>query len=716
MIRSSLYLCIVILCVYLRRYVAEERHRHFAGFRVVKDGSSVFPGLVPQLNDHVYLAYYNTVHGINNDEITTEEEGNLVPDNVQPGLSILSFPKSDADKVSSGRASYVESCCMALTAISMSGRLPGSANSKGSSCSLGLFYRRCLGLNGQLVSDVDTQYASCLSQLPKGITIGDVYLFEKWARQCPKPLYADDAELQQKAKSCHSAFKGAPSAKGMTDARHCFLNDVLGVEWVPYAEVHRESATSKIIPNHSEADASNHPRMWQYQHMPKVAEFALGIPDAVTKFYKVALKKSQNAKAKAISKFLESHATDIRLRYMTLAIINRSGEQRTELSFGISFSSPEDAAMPEFDFVAPEKVHGCMSASVLGTVEPLIAAEAINAQLMYSQFAGEGQHRWMTVTATINVLPLKRLLGFPEKIYLKVAHMFDSNVYLDNDELNQSFQRLESEAEVTGLHSSKVDEGTDAKTGLADIHTIRTQFINVEDPEMRSSPLIWYGYIALDTWSLSYDRVQVRYRLPVHLRYVYMNKGMTREVADAARGEELSQYTEGQYATVMLSEPMLFVLNTKNSRYGADEDITPLVESYIAFRRRVSFLNLVAPGSKETTKGKPVQRLSWRRVYITKRDSAYITGASASVCNPDRSGLAFVTRSFSVERCPKTNKSALTYKGQQAYVVFTAPRGDYRDFPVVFIVTVVVTVVAALVSLTMVRKSMAELFDKRKMD
>ncbi|GFE55091.1 vesicular inhibitory amino acid transporter [Babesia ovis] len=702
MINPLMCINILTIAIHLCCVAANGQQRHFAVFNVTESGHDAFLSKLPLMNDHVYLIYHNTHLDLDKDAAIANQDCYL-PDNVQPGLSILSYRNPYLTRRYVDDASYVEAWCFTLTSVFLSAKLEVESATNGSFCTLNLFYNRCLKLNGREGSDNAIRYTKCLSELPNGMTIEDVYQFEKWARQCPMPLYGDKAQLYNIAEECNIALEQFPI--DAIKLRHCFFHDLLSFDWVPYAEIQKKVDQYKTLSKFTHIQPPKKHDVWQYQRLHRVAEMALGLDKASNDLYNNVLQRSSDTKVKAIREFLSSHATNIRLQYFTAAFTSRNGERRNEFSFALSFECARDAPMPKFDFVTTEKGNISGAASAIGELEPLMDIGGMKAKLKYSDITGEGQHRMWTVSFTLNVIPLKRMLGFPSKIYLKVVHMLDNTLYLDNDELNRTFDRLDNEDMITKLRPAPTYIDHEKRMETASVRVIRTPFINVEDAEHRSSPIVWYGYIALDTWTLNYERLDIEYRLPIHVRYLHMNKGMTTEVRGAIKEEELGKFTETQYTTVTVGEPMLFFLDTTNNRQQESRDMPPLIQTYFSFRRRMSFLKLVGAGYRPSDPTKARSRNWWRRIYVSKDDNAATTGLPAEVCSPDRSGLAFATRSFSLERCPG-KKEAKKHMDQHTYMVFTAPMGSFKDFNTVAVVTAITTVLVTIVTLIIIYKAL----------
>ncbi|EDO08588.1 putative integral membrane protein [Babesia bovis T2Bo] len=706
-----IFVCAIALIPYI--VYANEQQRYFAAFSVHQNGSNAFLAQMPLMNDHIYLAYHNTsVEDSSNRAFNNE--GIYLPDNVNPGLSILSYRNPYLTRRVSENTSYVESWCFALTAVFVSGKLP-QGTSKGNNCSLELFYHRCLDLNGKLDFDISNRYTQCLKSLPSTLTVKDAYLFEKWARECPKPLYADKNELYNIAEACNAALDGSPSPTSVMKQRHCFFHDILTMNWTPFSQIQKNVDKFKTLSMFTVTEPPKKLDAWQYQHMSKVAEIALGLPTMTSQFLKNVLQCSTDEKTKNIASFLSKHAKNLQVKYYTAAITSRNGQRKNEISFAVSFECNKEDQLPEFDFIAREDHKIPINSLILGDVDPMFQPGKPNAKIEYLNMEGEGQHRTWTVSITINVTQIKKLLGFPTTIYLKVAHMLDGNMYIDNDELNDLFNRLESEVKVTGLTTSEVDNRTGKPYGTAMIEFIKTPFVNIEDGELNSSPIIWYGYIALDTWSLTYEHLKLQYRLPMHVRYLHMNKGMTKEIADFVKSDEVLHENNADYSLVTVSEPMVFFLHTTNKPQKETGTLPPMAEQYLKFKRSTSFLNLVGAGYKPPV-SKNANKMWWRRIYITKSELPNAEGPPASVCAPTKTKYPFSTRTFSAELCPG-KKDGHIYMDHHTYLTLMAPIGHYKEFGTVTKVTIATTIAVAAITLLIVIKSLMDMTDvKRKTD
>ncbi|GBE60959.1 related to D-lactate dehydrogenase [Babesia ovata] len=696
---------------------ADKVQRRFAAFTISEEGPSAPLGFVPQSTEQVYLAYYSGLVDVYSDA-DDERRYNLFPDNVHPGLSILSHPKQSASEaIGSFRADAAvtaESWCFALTAFFLSGRMPRSADAEDSKCTLDLFYHRCLGLNGHTDAEDENDYTSCLAQLPPGASLEDVYMFEKWSRRCPKPLYADSLSVNTKAAVCNGVFSESPSVASLVTERHCYLHDLLTLDWIPYSEVQHQAGSSLSAMINPDKVAAKYMNTWRYLQTSKSAEFQLGLSHAVSDFYKEVMTALSSDKAKNIATFLDEQATNVQIRYAVAAFTNRDGIIKSELSFGVAFNSAAAADVPEFDFITPVNIPAHVTSSVLGMVDPLMKESAVKADVGYSEFQGRGQHRSWTVSITLDVLPLKKMLGFPGRLYLKVAHMLERSVLLDNDELNGWFDRLESEDDLTKIEASPVELDTERKVGIARLRTLRTPFIDIEQHEMHSAPVLYYGYIAVDGWALSLERLEVQYTLLTHTRYMHMNKGLTPELAHAPGVRALKGLTSWRYDLTFISEPLVYILDSPKVPSGIGSAVPPMAMSYVEYLRSISFLKLVGQDAADADTPALTKKTQWRRIYTTNHASGPSSEAAIEVCKPKRTGLALVGRMFSMERCAGTRNRVLKIAEQQGYVVFSTPVGKYASYNIAVVTTFAVTVIVTIVSIALALKGSVDLVVKDK--
>ncbi|GIX63552.1 uncharacterized protein BcabD6B2_29870 [Babesia caballi] len=698
-----------------------DGQRRFAAFTLEEEGQGALLGDLAPSNGQVYLSYYNSAldaQGKRAEETTVDGSCNVLPDNVNPGLSVLFRPKSGTPAEHEGNwadaRGSVESWCFALTTLFMPSKMRSAKGTKKTPCTLEMFYYRCLSLNGRETPEFLKPYTYCLAQLPTGVSIEDVYVFEKWAQRCPKPLYADGGALLGQEKACQATFSSEVSNATLVMNRHCFLQDLLGIDWIPYAEATQKRPKSLTDIVHVNKGVTPDASMWRYLYVPKVAELALGLPDAVYDFCQWTLGSSSSEKGRAIDAFLKNQASNVRLGYFIATFTHLGGKHTAQFTFGLSFDSAEDATVPPFDFFTPDSTLACGSSAILGKVDPLISMGSIRSTFGYQNLEGQGQHRTLTLSFTVEVLPLKRRLGFPERVYMKVVHMLERSVYLDNDEMNRLYQRLSSEDELKTLPASPVTKGHNAKTGVAHVNGFMTPFINIEDTEARSSPVVYNGYVALNGWALKYDRIELQFRLPVHARYLHMNRGATPEMAETPAAADLAARIAEKYELVLLAEPKLFFLDLAKGPTGVNEEEVPLVRSYVDFLRRVSFMSYVGAGAGGVAPVKPEAKRPWRRLYFSERVSRFVSVSPTHLSSPKRTGVAFVTSTFALSDCATTRAGERKVTDRQLYVAFSMPVGISRHFFVVLVATLCVTVFVTLVSLRLVCRSGAALGAKEK--
>ncbi|CDR93871.1 membrane protein, putative [Babesia bigemina] len=714
---ASVFVGVCLLWAFLAAEAADKVQRRFAAFTISEEGPSTPLGFVPQSVEQVYLAYYSGLVDVYGD--AEEERGrNLFPDNVHPGLSILSYPKQSAsESVGSVRADAtvtLESWCFAVTSFFLSSRMPRVAGDADGKCTLDLFYHRCLGLNGHADAEDETDYRSCLVQLSSTSSLEDVYMFEKWSRRCPKPLYADSLSMNAKAAACNGLFSESPSVASLVTGRHCYLHDLLTLDWIPYSEVQRQAGSSLSTMINPDKVAANYMNTWRYLQPSKSAEFQMGFSTSVSDFHNEVMAASSSTKAKNISAFLANQATNVQIRYVIAAFTNRDGVVKSELSFGVAFDSPASVDVPEFDFITPAGLPAHVTSSVLGMVDPLMRESSIKADVGYSEFHGRGQHRSWIVSITLDVLPLKKMLGFPARLYLRVVHMLERSLFLDNDELNGWFARLESEDDVTKIEASPVELDKDRNVGVARLRTLRTPFIDIEQHEMHCAPILYYGYVAVDGWAMSLDRLEVQYTLMTHTRYMHMNKGLTQELLRTPGVRALKSVTGWRYDLTFVNEPLVYVLDSPKVPSGIGSEVPATAMSYVEYLRGISFMKFVGRDIADADAPALANKTQWRRIYTTNHASGPSSESAVEVCKPKRTGLAFVGRVFSMGRCAGTRHRVLKIAEQQGYVVFSTPVGKYSNYNISVVATFIATVLVTIVSVALALRGSADLVVKEK--
>lgn len=679
-----------------------NKQRHLAAFTLSEDTGTTTLGRISSVNEDVYIAYYNdsaSVYGKPGENVEANESCHFVVDNINPGLSILYMPRENwgistkvdyYDKVGSTSA-----WCITLVTLFMAGKWRNSEQLGEYTAPLDTLYHRCVSLNYLWEVEPTEAYEDLIRNLPKGTTIEDIYLFERWSRRCPRPLYVDEKDVVARALECHSIHGKMPLSSPDISYRDCFLNDLLGFQWNPQSK-------RKVNPFSRNKRDPNEPKEWNYMYTPKLADISLSLNNSIVDFCRLLASRGATAKHREIAGFLDEHISSIRLHYAVGSISSRGGGRHANFSFVMSYEAPHPVKLSAFDYASSESTSPACSSAILGHIDPLMHGNNVFNRLEYSEMTGNGQHRSVRVSITLDSGVLRKLTAPGNRIYIKVIHMLDRSVYLDNDELNNFFKRVDSD-KVDKIQTSKVTP-LGAGIGGAELKTIRTPFINIEDPEMRSAPVIYHGYVALEPSSLTFAKIELHYRLLLHTRYMHMNEGLTPSLAALDVDNRLPGVGTWKYDVSILAEPQVYVLKTQPLL--SPVTVPSHVTTYIAFLRGISFLNVASVGYTDNHRShdslKAAKRDTWHRIYFTDRPKSK---KSMQLCNPESSGLALVTNTFSFSRCPFREGEDHKEQEQQTYITFTVPVGEFGGIFMVIFLTVMVMVVASTISLRLTYKT-----------
>ncbi|KAK1937557.1 putative membrane protein [Babesia divergens] len=710
----SIYYLLALIYVLPRISFVDGERRHFAAFTLSDYGSTTTLGRLASVNEDVYIAYYNSnvgVYDIGNFDVSGFDKCHLVLDNVNPGLSILYLPQHNSyvpiKGSSEATAGSEASWCITLVALFMSGKWRKSGRLGAYTAPLDLFYHRCISLHYQWDVAPTDAYMQLLYDLPPDVTLEDIYLFEKWSRRCPKPLYVNETYMTGQSLICNKIHGKIPLSEPSISTRYCFMNDLLDIDWIPYSKYKKEPP-AVVLPGRKPI------RHWGYLYAPKAAELSLSLDKSIVDFARLFASSGSDARSRKISEFLESHIGSIRLHYMIGSLSSRGAKRSVEFTFALSFDSDAPVDASTYDFIWRYSNTNSCGSAILGRFDPLMHDPTALIKLEYKKLGGQGQHRTWPISITISTGVLRKMTAPGSLIYVKVVHMLDRTVYVDNDELDRLFHRIESE-KLDDIVTSVV-KMKDYKTGVAQLRTFRTPYINVEDPESESSPVIFYGYIAVEPSCLTFEKIEIQYTLPLHARYMHMCKKLPRILTTLDVDDRISRIASWDYDISIIAEPQVYVLDSTPFQidFGTDLHLT----EYIAFLRNISLLSRVSVGIRDPNrlisilKPAPPQH-RWHRIYFTARPLSTI---AVRVSNAERRGVATVTSKFSVIQCSYARCEPIHLKDQHAYVVLTIPVGNHGDFNTIITVTIVVVASAAIGTLYLVYMSAFTKKPKRKIE
>ncbi|AFZ78995.1 hypothetical protein BEWA_018400 [Theileria equi strain WA] len=636
----------------------------------------------------LYFAYYNTII----DESYGKESSYRLLDNIASGLSVFTHPtpnfgEYEKDTIDKHLLSSSGGWCYILTLFIFYPKLRVDLTDQNH-----LFnelYNRCMILNGSFSDHNFREYSSSIL-FSSNVTLDDLYIFEKFSRMCPKPLYLSTRDIEHCSK--HTSNNDKSIIADFFLHRECYMNDIMDLNLIPYGKLYKDSTKSIKSLIDPLAVLDLYLDKWSYVYMPKQMELELSMDKLSLLLLMKLLSNSTTQKLISIRKFL--YSTDIinmRVNSITGGIslnydsgstnINKSD---TELVFGLSFDLKGNTEMLK-NFHVP--INGKDMNQLYKTLRTSHEKEYVY-DLNYQDISGQGQHRWITISISLD----RELLGLysPKhgKYYIKLVHMLDHSIYLDNDELDTMYTRVEDEKDIFILEPSYASINEDRSADI-NLKVLKTPFINIEEPEINSSPIIYNAYAILEESLLTYSPLRISYKLPIHSRYMNMNKSLTKEIMKIDKLGLLDGKKQLKHGLSLTSEPKLYIY-TENM--PESEVLEKYAEEYLIFLRSISFATFVSNNSNRS-KSNGI----WQRLYF---GSSNDINKPIDLCKGERTGIAYVSRKFSTESCnPIIHEMRRNVIDSECYLAFSVPIGAQDDIKLINNVTVGIITLSCLLSL-----------------
>ncbi|KAK2195335.1 bifunctional Phosphatidylinositol-glycan biosynthesis class X protein/Glycosylphosphatidylinositol-mannosyltransferase I [Babesia duncani] len=658
--------------------ISINARRIFAAFEVEESCTPGFHEAIDFNTSALYFAYYNTNHESN---VWFNGYSHLnfdVLDNAPSGLSIVTRNEKNESKSESGHLVHsIEGWCYVLSLATVYSKVLSHDPSQATNVAT-LFYKRCLELNNQVSSEATEGYRKLLSRGFKLISVEDAYMFEKWSIMCPKPSLIDDDKLAEHVSICKTlnSVKKRHLQLLFYKHRQCFMNDFADYEVEPYSLVHKKFLTTPRALFHKYELCKTLLGKWSIQHMPKVAQIDLGLDGLMRTFVTSLLKEGKCTNYPLILHYLNH---DWRLHYITASFEKSQG---MKLKVGLSFDRDPKTigSLNVFNYYTNGFTMLTRSLSTpYRTFYP-----PLTHSFHYDDIKGTGQHRHMDIVVELDARVL-RWLTFPDgRCYIKMTQVLDTSVFLDIYELRNTFDIIEEE-KLSAIQTSALHV-YDQKAYVT-LKTLRIRFSNIEDPQVTSSPVIYSGYVALDTEILKYDKLVIKYQLPIHTRYVHMNKHISPELSGLDTNTTLPRFT-ASYTSAFISEPFVYIYMPHDTRIVG----TPEYE-YLLFLKDTSFATFASQFLPEKEFG---DKGFWQRCYISRR------GVNLNVVDPCNikshdTGIGSTTFSFTNYKCASKNK--VDIQDSRCYLTFPIPVSNQEYFGLVSIVTALTVFGATLVTM-----------------
>ncbi|UKJ90142.2 hypothetical protein MACJ_001073 [Theileria orientalis] len=614
---------------------------------------------------------------------------------------------------------------------------------------------RCMNLNYNFTNrKVDMDFVDLL--INTETQLDDVYLFEKFSRMCPRPCYLNKQDVGTCRKSPN--LKDLEVVNEFTSNPGCYLNDFFQKHCLSYSAMKRKTVNSFKSLFNPDSNIFMYADKWSYLHMPKRVELELSMDNLSYLLFLKMVKNCETKNCKEIQELVSAGALkNLSVKFVAVRVdlTSEDPEQRLNLSFGLTFNVDQfrvnninqlfDFSIKDVDFdvyydvllgfdPSPtfngsdnEVKNGDKAATLRDRynkyMEPRLnkykikqepngsdQSDRFQNKFEFLNMKGLGQHREVTLSATVNTSVFRMLRPLNSRFYLKLTHMLDTGVYIDNDEIQNSFHFVNHESELFKRHPDAMVADEDG-TARVTLTLLSTPFVDIEQPEMNSSPVIYHGYVVVDESVLNFKKLAVTYTLTLHTRYMNMNKTITDELERVDNLRLLRSQVSREYAMVMVSQPNLYVLNP----YSAFESVAleyPYLRSLL-FMRKASF-NTFA-GSEYSTKVSDRlvvdgAEVKWVPMRFTDCNSCNI---SLKLCQGYRTGLATSTKVVNTYFCnPIIREMGGDVVESGCYLVFSVPVGDQYEYRFVSNVTFSVIFISCLVSAVMVFKYMDKMGHK----
>nr|PVC50254.1 hypothetical protein MACL_00002448 [Theileria orientalis] len=581
--------------------------------------------------------------------------------------------------------------------------------------------------------------------------LDDVYLFEKFSRMCPRPCYLNKQDVR--ACSASPNLKDLDVLNEFVSNPGCYLNDFFQKYCLSYSAMKRKTVDSFKSLFNPDSNIFMYADKWSYLHMPKRVELELSMENLSYLLFLKMVKNCETKNCKEIQELISAGALkNLSVKFVAgrIDLTSQDPEKRFNLSFGLTFNVDQfrvnnvnqmfDFSIRDVDFDVyydallgfdpsdtangsndGEVKNGDKAATLRDRynkyMEPRLnkykikhepngsdQPDQVQNKFEFLNMKGLGQHREVTLSATVSTSVFKRLKALNSRYYLKLTHMLDTGVYIDNDELQNSFHFVSHEREIFTRGPDAMVAGDDG-TATVNLTLLSTPFVDIEQPEMNSSPVIYHGYVVLDEAVLGFKRLAVTYTLTLHTRYMNMHKKITPELDRVDNLRLLRSQVSREYAMVMVSQPTLYALNS----YSAFESVhldQPYLKS-LRFLRKASFNTFAGTQDSANASDHLVvdgATAKWVPVRFTDCNNCNV---SLKLCQGYRTGLAASTRVVNTYFCnPIIREMGGDVVEAGCYLVFSVPVGDQYEYKFVSNVTFSVISISCLVSAVMVFKYM----------
>uniref|UniRef100_A0A3B0MQY8 Uncharacterized protein n=1 Tax=Theileria annulata TaxID=5874 RepID=A0A3B0MQY8_THEAN len=733
-----------IIFIYIISLVLKNSYcvNYYAGFTFNYSDIDSHVPILGSFYNKLYLFYSNTL--INNGEKKFDYTYHQL-DNIASGLSLFTDSVYDLDKIPSSTKNKhflgtLESWCYTLTLFLFYPKFSNDIAYKDTNVYDQLF-NRCMNLNKNFTNySKDFDFVDFLNNTDT--KLDDIYLFEKFSQMCPRPCYLDKEKLGKCNPS--SKFSDLDLLNEFVSDPKCYINDFLSNECIPYSYLKRKTVNSFKTLLNPDSNIDIYSNKYSYLYMPKRTELEISMEDLS---YQLFLKLLRNCNTKNCNEIKNLFSVvaikNVMVKFVVgeIDIHSKKPREKFKISFGLTFYVDEFRAKNVnhiFDFLIKNVDFNYLYDVLLGP-KPLelenkeneksaeekptsfkdrynkYIQEKLNKKIVeadkkpsvsdffsnkfeFLNMSGYGQHREVTFSMELNPELLKRINPINSKFYFKLTHMLDTSVYIDNDELDGSFKLLKDEVDPFQLPADNVLE--ENGVGRVSLKTLNTPFIDIEQPEMNSSPVIYHGYVVLDESVSNLKRLVITLTLNLHTRYMHMLKSITPELFKVDNLRILRNQVGTDYSLSIISQPKLYILNPSTHFENVPLDRSYL--RYLRFLRNISFTNFSSSNHKFKDKRLNSLDRTWVPVFFTQCNNV---GISAKLCQGYRTGLAISTKVMNTLFCnPILKEIGGDFIDSSCYMFFSVPVGNQNEYPFIKNVTIFTLLVSCVGSLIMVLK------------
>ncbi|EAN32401.1 putative integral membrane protein [Theileria parva strain Muguga] len=734
---------ISVICVVLKNSYCVN---YYAGFTFNYSDIDSHVPILGSFYNKLYFFYSNTL--VNNGEKKFDYTYHQL-DNIHSGLSLFTDSVYDLDKIPGSTKNKhllgtLESWCYTLTLFLFYPKFSNDIAYKDGNVYNHLF-DRCMNLNSNFTNyRKDFDFVEFLNNTDT--KLDDIYLFEKFSRMCPRPCYLDKDKLGNCNPS--SKFSDLELLNEFVSNPKCYINDFLSYECIPYSFLKRKTVNSFKSLLNPDSNIHVYSNKYSYLYMPKRDELQLSMDDLS---YQMFLKLVRNCNTKNCIEIKDLFTTMTLKNFMVKFLVgeidlnSKNPNEKFKISFGLTFYVDEfrsknvnhvfDFLIKNVDFDVlydvllgpqplqvnneenekpPEEkpksfkerynkyIHDKLNKKVIETKPKPPISDFFSNKFEFLNMTGYGQHREVTFSMELNTELLKRLKPINSKYYFKLTHMLDTSVYIDNDELHGLFNLLKDEVDALDLPTNHVLE--ENGVGKVVLKALKTPFIDIEQPEMNSSPVIYNGYVVLDESVLNLRRLTITLTLNLHTRYMHMIKATTPELFKVDNFRILRNQIGTDYSLSIISQPKLYILNPFTPFENVSLHRSYL--RYLRFLRDISFTRFSSSdnGNKENGLNQPEN--TWVPVFFTQCNNV---GVSAKLCQGYRTGLAISTKVINTFFCnPIIREIGGDVIDSSCYMFFSVPVGNQNEYPFIKNVTLFTLLVSCIGSLIMVLRYIDE--------